>query len=120
MTDIRADADRMRQILSNLVSNAMRHAASGAWLGVALTVESDIEGRAWTVLRISDAGPGLPSELRAHPFQRFAQVPGKRRREGSGLGLSIVKALTLSQGGSVEADDSERGGARFTLRFPRI
>ena len=70
--------------------------------------------------RISDAGPGLPSELRAHPFQRFAQVPGKRRREGSGLGLSIVKALTLSQGGSVEADDSERGGARFTLRFPRI
>ena len=120
MADIRADADRMRQILTNLVSNAMRHAASGAWLGVALTVESDIEGRAWAVLRISDAGPGLPSELRSHPFQRFAQVPGKRRREGSGLGLSIVKALTVSQGGSVEADDSEQGGARFTLRFPRV
>jgi len=120
MADIRADADRMRQILSNLVSNAIRHAASGAWLGVALTVESDIEGRAWAVLRISDAGPGLPSELRSHPFQRFAQVPGKRRREGSGLGLSIVKALTVSQGGSVEADDSEQGGARFTLRFPRV
>ncbi|MET1536948.1 sensor histidine kinase, partial [Burkholderia sola] len=120
MADIRADADRMRQMLTNLVSNAMRHAASGAWLGVALTVESDTEGRAWAVLRVSDAGPGLPSELRAHPFQRFAQVPGKRRREGSGLGLSIVKALTVSQGGSVEADDSEQGGARFTLRFPRV
>lgn len=47
-------------------------------------------------------------------------MPGKRRREGSGLGLSIVKALTVSQGGSVEADDSEQGGARFTLRFPRV
>ena len=103
---------------SSATPSAMRPAAHG--LGVALTVESDIEGRAWAVLRISDAGPGLPSELRSHPFQRFAQVPGKRRREGSGLGLSIVKALTVSQGGSVEADESEQGGARFTLRFPRV
>lgn len=75
MADIRADADRMRQILSNLVSNAIRHAASGAWLGVALTVESDIEGRAWAVLRISDAGPGLPSELRAHPSSALPRCP---------------------------------------------
>lgn len=116
--DVRADADRMRQILSNLVSNAMRHAASGQWLGVQLTLETDAAGHLQVVLRISDAGPGLPSELRAHPFQRFAQAPGKRRREGSGLGLSIVKALTVSQGGSVEAGDSEQGGTCFTLRFP--
>lgn len=119
LADIRADTDRMRQILSNLISNAMRHAASGHWLGVRLTLETDAQGQATVVLRISDAGPGLPSELRAHPFQRFAQAPGKRRREGSGLGLSIVKALTVSQGGTVEADDSERGGTCFTLRFPQ-
>ncbi|MDR0225829.1 MAG: HAMP domain-containing protein [Burkholderiaceae bacterium] len=118
LTDIRADADRMRQIVSNLVSNAMRHAASGQWLGVHLTVESHAGDRPMVTLRISDAGPGLPSELRAHPFQRFAQVPGKRRREGSGLGLSIVHALTTSQGGSVDAGDSTRGGTCFTLRFP--
>ncbi|GGH67043.1 two-component sensor histidine kinase [Comamonas phosphati] len=119
MTEIRADADRMRQIIFNLISNAMRHAGGGHWLGVEVATETDAQLEQWVVLRISDAGPGLPAELQNHPFQRFAQAPGKRRREGSGLGLSIVKALTVSQGGSVHADRSERGGARFNLRFPR-
>ncbi|MEG0148588.1 MAG: ATP-binding protein [Comamonas sp.] len=118
--DINADADRMRQIVNNLIGNVLRHARDGRWLGVSVTTESNARGEAQVVLRISDAGPGLPAELRSHPFQRFAQAPGKRRKEGSGLGLSIVKALTTSQGGTVEADTSERGGTRFTLRFPPI
>jgi signal transduction histidine kinase len=118
-TQIRADADRMRQIIFNLISNAMRHAGGGRWLGVEVETETDAQLGQWVVLRISDAGPGLPAELQSHPFQRFAQAPGKRRREGSGLGLSIVKALTVLQGGAVHADSSERGGARFTLRFPK-
>lgn len=118
-TDIRADADRMRQIVSNLISNALRHASSGRWLGVAVEACTDAEGEGWVTLRVEDAGPGLPGELLAHPFQRFAQAPGRRRREGSGLGLSIVKALTLSQGGTVEAGVGERGGASFTVRFAR-
>ncbi|MEX8192835.1 sensor histidine kinase [Comamonas guangdongensis] len=119
-TDIRADADRMRQIISNLIGNVLRHASRGRWLGVQVRCETDVQGQPWVVLSVSDAGPGLPDELRAHPFQRFAQAPGKRRREGSGLGLSIVKALVTSQGGQVEAGTSERGGARFTVRFPRL
>ena len=52
-------------------------------------------------------------------FISFAQAPGIRRREGSGLGLSIVKALVTSQGGSVSTGQSERGGALFTVQFPR-
>ncbi len=64
--------------------------------------------------------PGLAAEVQAHPFQRFVQAPGKRRREGSGLGLSIVKALVTSQGGTVSTGVSERGGALFTVRFPRL
>jgi len=119
-TDIRADADRMRQIISNLIGNVLRHANSGRWLGIQMGCETDAQGQPWVLLSVSDAGPGLPDELRAHPFQRFAQAPGKRRREGSGLGLSIVKALVTSQGGMVEAGTSERGGARFTVRFPRL
>ncbi|WP_027014412.1 sensor histidine kinase [Comamonas composti] len=118
--DVRADADRMRQIITNLVSNVIRHAAAGQWLGLRLTRELKGTGQVLVVLRISDAGPGLPDELRDDPFQRFAQAPGQRRREGSGLGLSIVKALTLSQGGSVQAGESERGGTCFTLRFPGV
>ena len=114
--DIRADEDRMRQIVSNLIANALRHAASGHWLGIELGSAQQGEQ---VVLSISDAGPGLPSELAEDPFVRFAQLPGKRKREGSGLGLSIVKALTISQGGSVTAEASARGGMRFTLRFPK-
>lgn len=116
--DIRADADRMQQIIHNLIGNVLRHASEGRWLGVSVEVENPGQAETQVVLRISDAGAGLPAELR-DPFQRFAQAPGKRRREGSGLGLSIVKALTTSQGGTVDADTSERGGTRFTLRFPQ-
>lgn len=116
--DIKADPDRMRQIISNLISNAVRHASQGGWLGVQLRRESPEGGPASVVLRISDAGPGLPTELQQFPFQRFSQAPGKRRSEGSGLGLSIVKALTISQDGEVDVTASARGGTCFTLRFP--
>ena len=119
-TDIRADADRLRQITSNLISNVLRHASSGRWLGVKVHTQSDEQGTPWVLLEVSDAGPGLADDLRSHPFQRFAQLPGKRRREGSGLGLSIVHALVVSQGGTVDASRSERGGAQFTVRFPHF
>ena len=119
-TDIRADADRLRQITTNLIGNVLRHASSGHWLGIQVYAEPDQQGQHWVTLSVSDAGPGLDADLQAHPFQRFAQAPGKRRREGSGLGLSIVKALVTSQGGNVSAGTSDRGGARFTVRFPRL
>lgn len=118
--DIKADPDRMRQIISNLVSNAVRHASQGGWLGVQLRRETTEGGPDRVVLHISDAGPGLPADLQQHPFRRFSQNPGKRRSGGSGLGLSIVKALTTSQGGEVQLGRSTRGGACFTLRFPAV
>ena len=118
-TDIRADADRLRQITTNLINNALRHASSGHWLGVKVQTTQDAQGETWVKLDISDAGPGLAVDLQDRPFQRFAQVPGKRRREGSGLGLSIVKALVTSQGCTVSTGPSERGGALFTVQFPR-
>lgn len=119
-TDIRADVDRLRQIIGNLIGNVLRHASNGHWLGIQVQSEPDSQGLHWVTLSVSDAGPGLDADLQSHPFQRFAQVPGKRRKEGSGLGLSIVKALVTSQGGRVSADTSDRGGARFTVRFPRL
>ena len=118
-SDIRADPVRMRQIITNLVSNALRYAGKGHWLGVTVQPVTGADGHALVELAVSDAGPGLPKELLAHPFQRFAVAPGKRRREGSGLGLSIIRVLTQVQGGTVHTDASPRGGARFTLRFPR-
>ena len=119
-TDIKADTDRLRQITTNLISNVLRHASSGHWLSIRVHASSDHQNQSWVILEVGDAGPGLADEVQAHPFQRFAQAPGKRRREGSGLGLSIVKALVTSQGGTVSTGVSERGGALFTVRFPRL
>ncbi|WP_019703987.1 sensor histidine kinase [Paracidovorax oryzae] len=108
------DPDRMRQILFNLVENVLRHAAAGGWMEVEVSREDD---RA--VLRVSDAGPGMPARLLERPFERFPHDPG-RRGEGSGLGLSIVKALVQRQGGSVRVQNRPEGGARFTVEFPAI
>lgn len=109
---ILADQDRLRQIFGNLVENALRHASSGCWIKVATYIEDD-----HAVLALSDAGPGLPRNVRDQPFQRFPHPPGDAHN-GSGLGLSIVRALTHQQGGCVVADASERHGARIRVSFP--
>lgn len=116
---IHADPDRMVQVLSNLLDNALRYAGGGAWLE--LRLHSDAEA-GMVELSLSDAGPGLPEEVRKTLFQRFsrAQAPGgwPSAQSGSGLGLSIVYALVVGQGGQIEADTSERGGTRFSIRMP--
>ena len=111
---IMADPDRLRQIFANLVENALRHAASGRWIGVEVRIHA---GQA--VLAVSDAGPGLPASMRDRPFERFPHQPSAMHG-GSGLGLSIVHALVDQQGGSVLADRSVRGGMRIQVCFPVI
>ncbi|MDR6214192.1 two-component system sensor histidine kinase AdeS [Paracidovorax wautersii] len=106
------DPDRVRQILFNLVENALSHASGGAWLGVAVSAAADA-----VVLQVSDAGQGLPAHMRERPFERFPH-PAGRRGEGSGLGLSIVQALAQRQGGSVQVESRPEGGTCFTVRFP--
>ncbi|GKT25394.1 ATP-binding protein [Acidovorax sp. SUPP3334] len=109
---VNADPDRLRQVLFNLVENALRHAGDGGWLGVVVEATS-----AGVVLQVSDAGAGLSSEMLARPFRRFPHAPG-HGGEGSGLGLSIVHALVARQGGTVDVENRPEGGSRFTVRFP--
>ncbi|BEU97139.1 HAMP domain-containing protein [Acidovorax sp. DW039] len=111
---IKADRGRMRQILFNLLENALRHAKQGRWLGVEVLLDTAVNE---VVLSVSDAGPGMSAALLAEPFQRFPHAPG-HSGEGLGLGLSIVRALTERQGGSVQVRNREEGGTCFTLRFP--
>lgn len=116
---VHADPDRMRQVISNLTENVLRYARDGAWLGIRL--RSDV-GAAMVVLTISDAGSGLPEDVRQNLFQRFQRSDNSRSRAtgGSGLGLSIVHMLVMRQGGSVAVDRSSRGGTRFTIRLPLL
>lgn len=109
-----ADAGRLRQVLDNLVDNALRHAPRGT--GVVLDVEARDREVAITV---SDAGPGLAPEMRDRVFERFARAEPSRARAsgGAGLGLAIARALVIAHGGTIAALPRERGAA-FEVRLP--
>jgi signal transduction histidine kinase len=106
------DEQRITQAVLQLADNAVKHTADGDRIGIGSRV---VDGR--VALWVSDTGPGVPPELRAHVFERFGRagvVPGD---EGFGLGLSIVQAIAQSHGGSVRIDDAEPHGAVVTIEL---
>lgn len=104
-----ADADRLIQVFTNLVENAMRH-------GQGLTrviVSADPDG---VIVRVQDAGRGIPEDERERVFTRFWRSgPGA----GSGLGMYIAAGIVEQLGGVIEIDDVETGGANVQVRLPR-
>jgi signal transduction histidine kinase len=112
-----ADPDRVRQILDNLMENALRYATGATRLEIAVRSEGD-----WALLTVSDNGPGLPADVMAHLFERFHRSDSSRSRGtgGSGLGLTIVKMLSVQQGGDVQIGSSAAGGASVTVRLPGV
>ncbi len=109
------DERRLEQVLQNLVANAVRHTPRGG--RIALRAASDGDDVA---LVVEDSGPGIPAEHLPHVFDRFYRVDPARdaRSGGSGLGLSIVRAVVEQHGGRVSATNGTMGGARFELRLP--
>ena len=106
--------DELHRLAANLIENALLHTAAGT----PVTVSVRREGES-AVLEVADRGPGVPAELRARVFERFASGGGdSARRGGSGLGLAIVKAVAYAHGGRVELLDAEGGGARFVVTLP--
>ena len=109
---VHADPDLIGRALRNLSDNAARHAASTVWLTMH-TVDD------WAVITISDDGPGVPEDQRDRIFDRFARLdPDRRRADGAGLGLAIVRQITDAHGGRIRVVDDHRGGAAFELRLP--
>lgn len=111
-TPVRADPARVRQMLRAVLENARRYAAEGGRLSIR-TFAKDGE----CVLRVSDRGPGFPPDHRA--FEGFwrADLSRTRATGGSGLGLSVVKALADAHGGEVSIRNRRNGGAQIELRF---
>jgi signal transduction histidine kinase len=111
-----ADPERLRQILRNLLANALRHAGGDARIRVTGAAAGD-----HVEVAVEDDGPGIPAEHRQLVFERFHRVePSRRRRPGgSGLGLAIVRHLVQARGGTVRAEDAPGGGARLVLTLPR-
>lgn len=109
---VRADPARIRQMLRAVLENARRYAAEGGRLTVRTFVHEDE-----CVLRVEDRGPGFPADHRA--FEGFwrADLSRTRATGGSGLGLSVVKALADAHGGEVSISNRRNGGARIEMRF---
>lgn len=111
---VHADPARIRQVLSNLLDNALRHTPAGGRIDVDLSRGADTAD-----LRVSDTGPGIPSEHLPHVFDRFYRVDAARsRRAGSaGLGLAICRTIVEAHGGRIDAT-SNGGGSVFTVQLP--
>jgi signal transduction histidine kinase/ActR/RegA family two-component response regulator len=114
------DAARVRQVLSNLVSNAVKFTGEGSVrVGAsALRTPEGIEARIW----IKDTGIGFDEETKARLFERFEQADGSitRRFGGTGLGLAISRALAEQMGGTLAAQSAPGQGAAFTFSLPLI
>ncbi len=114
------DEARLRQVVGNLVTNALVHTPQTApvtiWLG-----EDTSAGGDRVVLQVADEGPGMAPEDAARVFERFYRADASRSRAagGTGLGLSIVAALVAAHGGDVSLDTAPGRGAAFTVRLPR-
>lgn len=109
------DADRLRQVLANLLANVRQHTPPEAPAVVRVAVEDG-----FAVLDVVDSGPGLTDGQRAQVFERFYRVAGSRFREhgGAGLGLSIVAAVVEAHGGEASVSPTPGGGATFQIRIP--
>ena len=112
---VTADAERLRQVVDNLLANVRAHTPPDA----AAVVRVRADG-ANAVLEVEDAGPGLDSERAAHVFERFYRGDPSRSRDhgGAGLGLSIVAAIVQAHGGSVGLESMPGVGTTFRLTLP--
>jgi two-component system OmpR family sensor kinase len=113
------DELRLRQVLGNLLGNALTHTPDGTAIHVRVGRRADDAGE-WAVLEVADEGPGLAPEHAARIFERFYRVDAARTRAqgGSGLGLSIVAGLAAAHGGRVELDTAAAQGATFRVVLP--
>ena len=114
MPSVRGDRERLRQVLSNLIENAVKYSRTGEEVEVAAASENGA-----VRVAVSDSGPGIPREHQKLIFEKFgrAKVAGKAK-PGTGLGLFIARSIAEAHGGSLDVRSVPRQGATFTLSLP--
>lgn len=110
-----ADATRVAQVVTNLLTNAIRYNREGGRARVSVGLSGSD-----AVLRVTDTGVGIPAESQPHLFERFYRVDAARNREdgGSGLGLAICKSIAEAHGGTITFQSEPGHGATFVVRLP--
>jgi signal transduction histidine kinase len=110
---VRADRERLKQVLVNLVENAVKYSPPGAEVEVSAWSEN---GRA--CVTVSDHGPGIPREQHGLIFEKFGRANVGGGKPGTGLGLFIARSITEAHGGSLDVRSAPGQGAAFTLELP--
>lgn len=122
LPEIKIDSRRMEQIISNLLSNAIRHTPAGGKITVSLMMQNvrshDQDNH--LIISVADTGEGIPSEHLPHLFERFYRVENSRSRSegGAGLGLAIVKQMVEAHGGQVWVESQSGKGSTFSFKLP--
>jgi PAS domain S-box-containing protein len=111
---VRADGERLRQILVNLVGNAVKFTPAGGHVRISTRVGGD-----QIAIAVTDDGPGVPADKREAVFQPFVRLSGLGHTEGTGLGLAISREYARAMDGNLEALDTPNRGGCFELRLPR-
>jgi signal transduction histidine kinase len=109
------DPDRLKQLLLNLVDNAIKYTPKGGQVTLGL-----LRAEGWAVVTVTDTGIGIPTQDLPHIFERFYRVDKARSRTagGSGLGLSIVQWIVQAHGGKIDVQSEPDKGTRFTVYLP--
>lgn len=115
-TRVYADPERLQQVLTNLISNAVKVSSPGQIVEIGVDELND----KWVRIAVIDYGPGIPQEFQEVLFEKFtqAETPLSKPKQGTGLGMSIVKGLTERMGGRVDFESAEGQGTKMYIDLP--
>ena len=112
------DGDRLAQVFTNLIDNALKHTPAGGAVKLATELEPG-----WITVHVDDSGPGIPPNELSRIFERFYQLDKARSGSGPrgvGLGLAISKEIVQAHGGTIRAQSTVGHGSRFSVRLPIV
>lgn len=112
------DPRRIEQVITNLMTNAIRYGRPKGIVRIETAVVRDAEGRAWAEVAVEDDGAGIPENDRERLFAPYVRGEGRTRSGGLGIGLAICRRIVSAHGGAIHVDAGELGGARFVFTLP--
>ena len=111
---VRGDRDRIRQLLLNLLTNAIKYTIAGDEIELTAAASDG-----FVTVSVRDHGPGIPADQHGLVFEKFGRVnTGGRSKPGAGLGLFIARSIAEAHGGTLELASEPGAGAAFTARLP--
>jgi signal transduction histidine kinase len=112
---ISVDADRLRHVFMNLLTNASKYSPAGS----SITLSAEPAPLNFVRFAVRDEGPGIPAEYAARVFDRFFRAPGQKEKPGAGLGLAIARDIVVAHGGSIACQSTPGEGSEFYFLIPR-